>query len=516
MQKNVAGQKWIVFAFDLTDNTPKTGDAANITANLRLDGGAANAVDDTNPTELEDGYYVFDISQAESNANMIVICPSSTTSNIQVIGVPGAIWTTPPNFPALGIESDGDLTKVNDVGTGGGDYAVTLTIRTTGGTPIAGVCVWVNTSNDRSGNVVGARYTDSNGQVTFNLEYTTYYVFCRLANYTFASSSFTAAAGSTSFTKDIGSVVNNGQASAYSDSFLSRGIIEVQDAVSEPIIKAKWTDAKIIRELEKSYMLVLNEINRNSKTQITAKYQITVAANTTKYILPYTMGSVRSIYNLDETGGKVHYDSRGPFNSAGRAIWLEGKTLNLQTTEMYGQGLTLVIEYFPSGVARLHNGACTVSADGLTVTFGATPNNGVLDTHPEAYSGYVFRILGVDGTTVTGNNLQERNILQYDHTTRQATLDVALNPIPTTDDGYIYYEIAPAIHKGMDTVLSLYAAYKIALTEGNRKRSDGILAAYRNEIRNVRLTEYYTNLMEAPRMKSDSFENRRYGRNWRM
>lgn len=101
MQKNVANQKWIVFAFDRTDNTAKTNDATNITANLRLDGGAANGVDDTNPSELEDGYYVFDITQAETNADMIVICPVSTTSNIQVIGVPGVAWTTPAAFPTL-------------------------------------------------------------------------------------------------------------------------------------------------------------------------------------------------------------------------------------------------------------------------------------------------------------------------------------------------------------------------------------------------------------------------------
>jgi hypothetical protein len=113
MEKNVASQKWIVFAFDRTDNTPKTGDAANITANLRIDGGAANPVDDVNPTELEDGYYVFDITQAESNGDLIVICPASSTGDIQVIGVPGAVYTTPPNFPAMGIEADGDLTKVN-------------------------------------------------------------------------------------------------------------------------------------------------------------------------------------------------------------------------------------------------------------------------------------------------------------------------------------------------------------------------------------------------------------------
>jgi hypothetical protein len=30
-----------------------------------------------------------------------------------VIGVPGAVWTTPANFNTLGIESDGDLTQVN-------------------------------------------------------------------------------------------------------------------------------------------------------------------------------------------------------------------------------------------------------------------------------------------------------------------------------------------------------------------------------------------------------------------
>ena len=92
LQKNVAGQKWIVFAFDRTDNVPKAGDAANITANLRIDGGGADATDDTNPTELEDGYYVFDLTQAETNGDNIVILPASSTGDIQVIGCPMACW----------------------------------------------------------------------------------------------------------------------------------------------------------------------------------------------------------------------------------------------------------------------------------------------------------------------------------------------------------------------------------------------------------------------------------------
>ncbi len=113
MFKNTASQKWIVFAFDETDNSAKTGDAAQITANIRIDGGGANAVDDTNPTELEGGYYVFDITAAETNGDYVLICPASSTSDIQVIGCPAAVFTRPPYFNALSIESDGDLTQVN-------------------------------------------------------------------------------------------------------------------------------------------------------------------------------------------------------------------------------------------------------------------------------------------------------------------------------------------------------------------------------------------------------------------
>jgi hypothetical protein len=113
MQKNVASQKWIVFAFDRTDNTPKTGDAANITAEISKEGAAGAALGDANPVELEDGYYVFDLTQAETNADLLLLLPESSTSNIQVIGVPGVIYTDAPNFNKLGIESDGDLTKVN-------------------------------------------------------------------------------------------------------------------------------------------------------------------------------------------------------------------------------------------------------------------------------------------------------------------------------------------------------------------------------------------------------------------
>ena len=97
MFKNTAGQIWVVFAYEDEGATnpgePVTGNAASISANLRLDGAAANATDDVNPEELEGGFYFFTITQVESNADNIVISPSSVTGNVNVIGAPAVVYT---------------------------------------------------------------------------------------------------------------------------------------------------------------------------------------------------------------------------------------------------------------------------------------------------------------------------------------------------------------------------------------------------------------------------------------
>lgn len=98
MQKNIASQKFIVFAFDTTTNLPVTGDSANITATISKDFAADSATNDVNPTETQGGFYAFDATQAETNANNIQIFPLSVTANIQVISVPGLITTVPVNF----------------------------------------------------------------------------------------------------------------------------------------------------------------------------------------------------------------------------------------------------------------------------------------------------------------------------------------------------------------------------------------------------------------------------------
>jgi hypothetical protein len=111
-----ATQNWTIFCFSATDNFVRVGEAANITGSVWIDG-VENVIDDTNPTELANGYYVFDITQVESNGENISIDPSITTADIQCIGCPMALWTRPPNHSDMDIDPtngqvDSNLTHI--------------------------------------------------------------------------------------------------------------------------------------------------------------------------------------------------------------------------------------------------------------------------------------------------------------------------------------------------------------------------------------------------------------------
>jgi hypothetical protein len=93
MRKNQSGQTFLVFAFDKTTNEPVLNDEANITCRIRKDYGSGAATNDVNPDEIEDGFYEFIATQAESNADVIDVLPQSSTANVQVIGVPARIFT---------------------------------------------------------------------------------------------------------------------------------------------------------------------------------------------------------------------------------------------------------------------------------------------------------------------------------------------------------------------------------------------------------------------------------------
>lgn len=118
--KNVASQKIPVYAYDAINDAGKTGDAGNITAQISKDGAATAATDDTNPTELDatdaPGVYLFDMTQAETNANVIVLSAVSSTSDVYI--EPVIIYTLPGDGTALAadmIEISGDSTAADNL-----------------------------------------------------------------------------------------------------------------------------------------------------------------------------------------------------------------------------------------------------------------------------------------------------------------------------------------------------------------------------------------------------------------
>jgi hypothetical protein len=89
MFKNVAAQKVTFLVIDTAANTPKTGDAANLTAYVSKDDGAVTVLGDTSATELDatnaPGLYSFDLTQAETLADKLVFSGKSSTSGVRVI-----------------------------------------------------------------------------------------------------------------------------------------------------------------------------------------------------------------------------------------------------------------------------------------------------------------------------------------------------------------------------------------------------------------------------------------------
>jgi hypothetical protein len=119
MFKNVASQKIALFAFDATSNVPKTGDAANLTAYVSKDHGAVTVLGDTSATEFDatnaPGWYWFDLTQAETNADNLMFTGKSATANIKIVG--RALTTLPANFGATSINSSGQLDMIKMAGT---------------------------------------------------------------------------------------------------------------------------------------------------------------------------------------------------------------------------------------------------------------------------------------------------------------------------------------------------------------------------------------------------------------
>lgn len=133
MFKNVAGQTITLLAIDSATNLPKTGDAANITAYVKIGTGLVTVLGDTSAAEDSStnakGLYTFDLTQAETNGDTLQFSGKSSTSGVtivpQIISTIPASWTIPrvtlcdtttTNTDMRG--TDGAVTSLSGLATG--------------------------------------------------------------------------------------------------------------------------------------------------------------------------------------------------------------------------------------------------------------------------------------------------------------------------------------------------------------------------------------------------------------
>lgn len=92
MLKNKAGQYFHVIAFD--SNGRVSGDAANITCELSIDGGPRNILNGSAEEIGNTGEYTFPLTQTETDGHALSFTPSSSTAGVQVLGVPSNVIYT--------------------------------------------------------------------------------------------------------------------------------------------------------------------------------------------------------------------------------------------------------------------------------------------------------------------------------------------------------------------------------------------------------------------------------------
>ena len=129
MYRNVASQKVEVFAFDYSTGAPKTGDAANITVYVQKDHAAPAVLTDTSATEIDStkapGWYQFDVSATETNADELLFTGKSTTSNVTIVG-PRYVTRADVGYTA-GIA---EVARITGTAAGGGSNYITFTAST--------------------------------------------------------------------------------------------------------------------------------------------------------------------------------------------------------------------------------------------------------------------------------------------------------------------------------------------------------------------------------------------------
>lgn len=136
LYRNTASQKIQVFLANIS-GTPIENDT-RIICHQSIDWGSVSQLTDTNPVPVTGGYYLFDLTQAETNGHVLSFYPqyTGTTSNLSIIPTPAVVYTNAPNYDLFAsgnvVDAVTNAISSNNLTSGDVVNAVTNSITTYG------------------------------------------------------------------------------------------------------------------------------------------------------------------------------------------------------------------------------------------------------------------------------------------------------------------------------------------------------------------------------------------------
>lgn len=243
--------------------------------------------------------------------------------------------------------------------------------------------------------------------------------------------------------------------------FLSECVSAIRKATDEPDVLPKYPDADLIEYIHVAFDQVLASINVETDHPILVRYDVPVVTGTQDYLLPCNVAEIWRIAKIDSDTGIPTWEvwPTNPYTFRGDGFTVEGDILRFQNLKLTAE--TLEILYIAAGDVSIHTADAAAGSDS-TITFAETPTDGTLDIRPNAYAGYMVRLL--DGTGAG----QERIVSSYDSSTRVAT--VRPNWTTAPDDTTVY-EVLPQYSRLIKHVVADYATLDVLSNEAKSNRT---------------------------------------------
>lgn len=247
----------------------------------------------------------------------------------------------------------------------------------------------------------------------------------------------------------------------------------VRDYTNEASVNAKWTDAKIIQQLELAFTILTPQIMFASSQPNSVRASLTTTASTNSYILPPHFGEILQIAVMtDNNRVKQRIRPRSYDNPAGPGMYLNGRVLTFRPD--WTSNDTLEIWYIPNGEIKLAEGTLgsgAQSTSSLTVTAATT---GTLDTRANAYAGYMLSLTDTSGS----NAVEERMVTasSFSAGTTTFTIDPVFTFTPAASSDL--YEVRPFWSENIRMTVALQASLQIVRAEGMTQREQSLLRSY--------------------------------------